>query len=41
MKRLKVGEKTRTVILVILLIIAVGFIFSFQNSVDSNFVETL
>lgn len=35
------NEKTRTIVLVVLLLLAVGFIFWVQNNYDSNFTETL
>jgi lipopolysaccharide export system protein LptC len=34
-------ESVRTVILILLLIIAVGFIYWTQNNYEANFVETL
>ena len=40
-KSMRISEKQRTLILILLIIFAVGFIFYIQNGIDDNFVETL
>lgn len=35
------SEKTRTIVLLILLAVAIGFIIWSQNQYDQNFTETL
>lgn len=39
--RIKITEKQRTLILLVLLAVAVGFIVWVQSGIDENFVDTL
>lgn len=41
LKNLRISEKTRTIVLLILLIISIGVIIYIQTGIDNNFVETL
>lgn len=40
-RRFRITEKQRTVVLLILIAFAIGFIYWIQSGIDSNFVETL
>ena len=41
LKKFRITEKTRTILLFVLLIASLGVIYYIQNSIDSNFVELL
>lgn len=40
-RKIRISEKQRTVILVALLVFSIGFIYYIQHGIDNNFVEQL
>ena len=40
-RKFTITEKQRTILLVLLIIFAIGFIYWIQSGIDDNFVETL